>query len=312
MSKLLEKKKIEEIAKNFIKKQKSYKNIHTMNQINYNKKDNNGHLSSIQGKNNNAEETMKDSFYHITNQKLNNTNIKISQLKGNDSFCGKNQKNIKKNKQNDNLKFYSTVNNSLTDYYYYCCKKNVEARSSQIEDDINNIDINQIGKDINQIDNNINQINDNDKEIKDNKQNNNIDNKYDNDDNLDNDKDISNIYSLECNNDNSFNDENILDSFNKIIIIYKDLMNDFANKTLKEKRDHFQSQVLSCHYLKFLLSDNLLLFLKYFNNSIVLFSRFEGYKHIHLSVETFSLPTSYNLFKSISPFFPLLNLGFFI
>jgi hypothetical protein len=268
MSKLLEKKKIEEIAKNFIKKQKSYKNIHTINQINYNKKDNNGHLSSIQGKNNNAEETMKDSFYHITNQKLNNINKKISQLKSNDSFCGKNQKNIKKNKQNDNLKFYSTVNNSLTDYYYYCCKKNVEARSSQIEDDINNIDLNQIGKGINQIDNNINQINDNDKEIKDNKQNNNIDNKYDNDDNLDNDKDISNIYSLECNNDNSFNDENILDSFNKIIIIYKDLMNDFANKTLKEKRDHFQSQVLSCHYLKFLLSDNLLLFLKYFNNSI--------------------------------------------
>jgi hypothetical protein len=268
MSKLLEKKKIEEIAKNFIKKQKSYKNIHTINQINYNKKDNNGHLSSIQGKNNNAEETMKDSFYNITNQKLNNINIKISQLKGNDSFCGKNQKNIKKNKQNDNLKFYSTVNNSLTDYYYYCCKKNVEARSSQIEDDINNIDINQIGKDINQIDNNINQINDNDKEIKDNKQNNNIDNKSENDDNLDNDKDISNIYSLECNNDNSFNDENILDSFNKIIIVYKDLMNDFANKTLKEKRDHFQSQVLSCHYLKFLLSDNLLLFLKYFNNSI--------------------------------------------
>jgi hypothetical protein len=210
---------------------------------------------------------MKDSFYLITNQKLNNINKKISQLKGNDSFCGKNQKNIKKNKQNDNLKFYSTVNNSLTDYYYYCCKKNVEARSSQIEDDINNIDINQIGKDINQIDNNINQINDNDKEIKDNKQNNNIDNKSENDDNLDNDKDISNIYSLECNNDNSFNDENILDSFNKIIIVYKDLMNDFANKTLKEKRDHFQSQVLSCHYLKFLLSDNLLLFLKYFNNS---------------------------------------------
>ena len=268
MSKLLEKKKIEEIAKNFIKKQKSYKNIHTMNQINYNKKDNNIHFSSIQGKNNNAEETMKDSFYHITNQKLNNTNKKISQLKSNESFNNKNQKNIKKNKQNDNLKFYSTVNNSLTDYYYYCCKKNVEARSSQIEDDINNIDINQIGKDINQIDNNINQINDNNKEIKDNKQNNNIDNKYDNDDNLDNDKDISNIYSLECNNDNSFNDENILDSFNKIMIVYKDLMNDFANKTLKEKREHFQSQVLSCHYLKFLLSDNLLLFLKYFNNSI--------------------------------------------
>ena len=252
MSKMSEKKKIEEIAKNLIKKQKSYKNINTINRINPKKKDKNNHSSSNKCKKNNEEDTIKDHICYINNEKIKTSRNKyIYQIKNNESFHNNNRNNVKIIKNNENLKFYSSVNNSLTDYYY-CCKKDIEVSSSQVEDD-NNINI------INQIGNNIEEIND--KEII-----NNIDNTIDN--NNDNDNDISNIYSLEYNNDNLFNDENIIDSFNNIMIIYKDLMNDFANNNIEYKKDHFQSQVLSCHYMKFLLSEQLLLFLNYFNYSI--------------------------------------------
>ncbi len=252
MSKMSEKKKIEEIAKNLIKKQKSYKNINTINRINPKKKDKNNHSSSNKCKKNNEEDTIKDHICYINNEKIKTSRNKyIYQIKNNESFHNNNRNNVKIIKNNENLKLYSSVNNSLTDYYY-CCKKDIEVSSSQVEDD-NNINI------INQIGNNIEEIND--KEII-----NNIDNTIDN--NNDNDNDISNIYSLEYNNDNLFNDENIIDSFNNIMIIYKDLMNDFANNNIEYKKDHFQSQVLSCHYMKFLLSEQLLLFLNYFNYSI--------------------------------------------
>ena len=261
------KKKLEQIAINLLEKNKSYKGMFHEKENFIKNIEDNSNIGSKEEKDP-KEDTMRDTL-SIAKKKFE----KILENNSQNNLSQKKELNTTRKKSNDNLKLCTTINNPLTDYYYYCCKKNVEARSSQIEDDINNIDINQIDNDIKPIDNDIKQIDNdinrkNDKEIKDKQQNNNIDNKYDNDDNLDNDKDISNIYPLECNNDNSFNDENILDSLNKIVIIYKDLMNDFANKSLKEKNDHFQSQVLSCHYLKFLLSDNLLLFLKYFNNSI--------------------------------------------
>ena len=60
MSKLSEKKKIEEIAKNFLEKQKSYKNINTMNEINSKNIENIYSLTN--GDKINNEETMKDSL----------------------------------------------------------------------------------------------------------------------------------------------------------------------------------------------------------------------------------------------------------
>ena len=64
MSKLSEKKKIEEIAKNLLKKQKSYKNINTVTDKNRNKITN--EFSAInKDKNNinNGEDTLKDNLY---------------------------------------------------------------------------------------------------------------------------------------------------------------------------------------------------------------------------------------------------------
>jgi len=65
MSKLSEKKKIEEIAKNFLKKQKSYKSLNTMNEINSKNYEN--ICSLINGDKDNNEETMKDSLSNAKN-----------------------------------------------------------------------------------------------------------------------------------------------------------------------------------------------------------------------------------------------------
>ena len=256
MSKLSEKKKIEEIAKNLLKKQKSYKNINTVTDKNRNKITN--EFSAInKDKNNinNGEDTLKDNLYFTKskNEKI-ISNKEIKQVNKNGTIFNKYSKNEKENRPNENLKFYSSTNNSLTDYYY-CCKKNTEDQKNQIEYRNNNQNI----------DNNINnnQINDNYNNQQEKKLQNKSNEEY-------KDKDVDNLsfFLLEYNSNNSIIDENNLDNFNKIMMIYKELMNDFGNTNFKAKKDHFRSQILSCEFFKFLFSDNILLFLKYFNFSI--------------------------------------------
>ena len=256
MSKISEKKKIEEIAKNLLRKQKSYKNINTMTVMNKQHIDN-LYYNIINDKNNNiCEETMKDSmhFSKRRNQK-NITNKEIKKAR-NESLFNQYTKNGQQNKSNDNLKFYSTVNNSLTDYYY-CCKKNIEHQKSLIDDENIKNDINNINDVIN---NNI-QNNINNNIIENNKQEKKIQNKIN--------EEYKNIEQNNISSDNSsIIDENNLDTFNKIIIIYKELKNDFSNSIKRQKNDHFKSQILACDYFKFLFSDNIYLFIKFFNYSI--------------------------------------------
>ena len=76
------------------------------------------------------------------------------------------------------------------------------------------------------------------------------------------------MFLLESIFDNSIEDENSLDVYNKILVIYKDLMNDFSNNNLKENKEYFKSQILSCDYFKFIFNDNIFIFIKYFNYSI--------------------------------------------
>ena len=45
-------------------------------------------------------------------------------------------------------------------------------------------------------------------------------------------------------------------------------MIDFSNKNLREKKDHFKSQILSCDFFNFLFSDKIHYLLKYFNYNI--------------------------------------------
>ena len=256
MSKISEKKKIEEIAKSLLQKQKSYKNINTMTVMNKQHIDN-LYYNIANDKNDNIfEETVKDSmhFSKKRNQK-NITNKEVKQVK-NESIFNQYIKNGKQNKSNDNLKFYSTVNNSLTDYYY-CCKKNVEHQQSLIEDENIKNGINNINNIIN---NNIeNHINNN--IIENNKQEKKVQSKIN--------KEYKNIEANNVSSDNSsIIDENNVDTFNKIVIIYKELKNDFSNSIKRQKNNHFKSQILACDYFKFLFSDNIYLFIKFFNYSI--------------------------------------------
>ena len=244
MSKLSEKKKIEEIAKNFLEKQKSYKNIHTMNEINSKNIENIYSLTN--GDKINNEETMKDSLSMAKNHnKKYSVNKEIK--KNNNNYSPFIQNGNHNNSQN-NVKFCSSVKNCLTECYYYCCPKNLGHMNSQIEErNIYNNDINNILG----YNENIN----NDKQG----QNKNIIKKS---------SSKSSLFLLESNFDNSIIDENTLDVYNKILVIYKDLMNDFSNNNLKEEKEHFKSQALSCDYFKFIFNDKIFIFIKYFNYSI--------------------------------------------
>ena len=255
MSKISEKKKIEEIAKNLLRKQKSYKNINTLNEINKQKIHNiYSNIIPEKNNNNNFEETIKDSLC-LSKLSINKnlSNKEINQAK-NESLFNKYNKNGKQNKSNDNLKFYSTVNNSLTDYYY-CCKKNTEHQQSLIEEENNNNNIN------NKINNNI-ENNINNKIFENNKQEKKTKNKINNEE----------YKNIESNNifseNNSIIDENDLKTFNNLAIIYKELNSDFNNRIKKPKNDHFKSQILAIDFFKFLFSDNIYLIMKFFNYSI--------------------------------------------
>ena len=252
MSKISEKKKIEEIAKNFLKNQKSYKNINTMREINKKKLDNIYNNKKENKSKKNGKETIKDNIYHsnMRNQK-NIINKDLNPVK-NESKYNIYNKSVTQNKSNDNLKFDSSENNSLTDYYY-CCKNNKENKKNLIEEDININNINNI------INNNLeNTIN--------NKlfENNKLDKKNQNKIN----EEYKNIEDNNISSDNSIINENNSDTFNKIIIIYKELMSDFSSNIKRPNKDHFKSQVLSCDFFKFLFSDVINLFIKFFNYSI--------------------------------------------
>jgi len=247
MSKLSEKKKIEEIAKNFLLKQKSYKNINTMNEINSKNIENLYSLTN--GDKNNNEETMKDSLSMAknNNQKY-SVNKEIKEIKKNHNNYSQFIPNGRQNNSQNNVKFCSSVKSCLTECYYYCCPKNLGHMNSQIEErNINNNDINNILEHNKNINNDKNEHNKNIVKKSSSK---------------------SSLFLLESNFDNSIIDENTLDVYNKILVIYKDLMNDFSNNNLKEKKDHFKSQALSCDYFKFLFNDKIFLFIKYFNYSI--------------------------------------------
>ena len=247
MSKLSEKKKIEEIAKNFLLKQKSYKNINTMNEINSKNIENLYSLTN--GDKNNNEETMKDSLSMAknNNQKY-SVNKEIKEIKKNHNNYSQFIPNGRQNNSQNNVKFCSSVKSCLTECYYYCCPKNLGHMNSQIEErNINNNDINNILEHNENINNDKNEHNKNIVKKSSSK---------------------SSLFLLESNFDNSIIDENTLDVYNKILVIYKDLMNDFSNNNLKEKKDHFKSQAFSCDYFKFLFNDKIFLFIKYFNYSI--------------------------------------------
>ena len=265
MSKLTEKKKIEEIAKNFLKNQKSYKNINLIAEVNKNKIDKNHTKINKDESNiiNNQEETFKDSLYISTiNNQNHSSNQEINQEKKNDSNYNKYVKNSKQNKPNDSIKFYSTVNNSFGDYYY-CCKKNPETKKSQIDDE-------NVANNLNNLNNNIinNIENNNNYEIIENSSQDKIGkNKYNEKcKNIENNNSYFNLFNF--NSDNKEIDENNLNIFNKVIIIYKEIKNDFSNNSIKTKNNHFKSQLMATDFFKFLFSDNLLLFSKYFNFSI--------------------------------------------
>ena len=228
-------KKMEELAKTLVEKNKSYKDILSE----YFKKNFEENINIENNKEkDDKEETKKDKIYlmKITNEK----NLEKYKYKEKSKIKNKNLENKSKNKTKDDLKLCTTVNKSLTDYYY-CCKKNNTRVNSLVEEE----------KEKNNNESSLILNNTNNKE---NENINNINNNIDND----------NLYLIKfIGNDLDLN----LDDYNfiKILKIYKCLMNNI-NNNINDIIDIIQ--ILSQEYIKFIFEGKINIFIYKFNYSI--------------------------------------------
>ena len=137
-------KKMEELAKTLVEKNKSYKDISSE----YFKKNSEENINIENNKEkDDKEETKKDKIYIM--KIINEKNVEKYKHKEKSKIKNKNLENTSKNRTKDDLKLCTTVNKSLTDYYY-CCKKN-NNESSLILNNTNNKE----NENINNINNNI-------------------------------------------------------------------------------------------------------------------------------------------------------------
>ena len=124
------KKKMEQIAKNLVEKNKSYNDI--MSEFFQQNIDDISNIKEIKEEKDDQEETKKDKNYfpYLMDDKEKELIKSIGKNKLNDNQY----KNINNNKPNDNLKFCTSVNKSITDYYY-CFKKNNIRVNSSVDDE---------------------------------------------------------------------------------------------------------------------------------------------------------------------------------
>ena len=230
------KKTIEQIALNLLQKNKSYNNM--LSEYFIKISEDNPNIIETNKEKDEKEETVKDRIYiaKIICEKFSEKNSK-------NNLNIKQDTNTTKKKSNENLKLCTTVNGSLTDYYY-CCKKNIGRNSSLIEEENeknNNEDNPSLILNNNKENNNIKQ---NNKDIKI------------NDDNLYIIKYISNFELIP-------NEKINLDDFNKLLKIYKYLLNNF---NFNDNIDIIQ--LISIEFIKFIFQGKINIILFYFNFSI--------------------------------------------
>ena len=233
-------KKIEEIAKTLLEKNKSYNDI--LSEYFEKNLEENINIENNKEKDD-KEETKKDRIYimKIINEK------NLERLKYKEKYKPKrnSNENTNTNKSKEDLKLCTSVNKSLTDYYY-CCKKDNNRVNSLVEDE-NAKKNNEASLVLNNTNNKENQ---NISNI-----NNNINNNIDNNDNLYLIKFIGNNINL---NIDEYN-------FNKILKIYKCLMNNI-NNNITNIIDIIQ--ILSKEYINFILEGKINVFIHTFNYSI--------------------------------------------
>ena len=230
------KKKMEQIAKNLVEKNKSYNDI--MSEFFQQNIDDISNIKEIKEEKDDQEETKKDKNYfpYLMDDKEKEIIKSIGKNKLNDNQ----DKNINNNKPNDNLKFCTSVNKSITDYYY-CFKKN-------------NIRVNSSVDDENEKNNELSLLSNNKKENK----------------NINND----NLYLIKF-NDCIINDHIILDEYKRVSNIYKYFLNNISfnfnsynndNNNLEDTFDMIE--ILSNEFIQFILEGKINIFLQCFNYSI--------------------------------------------
>ena len=232
-------KKMEQIAKTLLEKNKSYNDILSE----YFKKnlEENIIIENNKEKDNN-EETKKDKIYLM--KIFNEKDYERIKYREKNRTKKNNNDNSGRVKSKGDLKLCTSVNKSLTDYYY-CCKKDNNRVNSLVEDE-NDKNNNESSLVLNNINNN--------------KENENINN-INNNNNIDNN---DNLYLIKFigNNININIDEY---NFNKILKIYKCFMNNI-NNNINNIIDIVH--ILSKEYINFILEGKFNLFIYSFNYSI--------------------------------------------
>ena len=235
-------KKMEQIAKNLLDKQKSYKDM----------------ISGFFSKNNEYDIDLENNKEKDDNEETKKDKIYIAKISyekylSNKKFNEENELIVKQNtipnkkNSNDELKFCTNINTSLTDYYY-CFKKN-------------NIRVNSLVDDENEKNNDLTL-----------KSNNNKQNTNSNKNDISKDDD-SYLLKFLNNVDTKINEEINLEEYNIIYKIYKSLMNNF-NFNSGQNNNNIDNntlnviQFLSEEAIKFIINGKINILLKYFNYSI--------------------------------------------
>ena len=230
-------KKMEQIAKTLLEKNKSYNDILSE----YFKKnlEENINIENNKEKDNN-EETKKDKIYLM--KIINEKDYERIKYKEKNRTKKNNNENSGRDKSKGDLKLCTSVNKSLTDYYYWRKKDNNRVNSLvEDENDKNNNESSLVLNNNNKENENINNINNN--------------NNIDNNDNLYLIKFIGNNINI---NIDEYN-------FNKILKIYKCFMNNI-NNNINNIIDIVH--ILSKEYINFILEGKFNLFIYSFNYSI--------------------------------------------
>ena len=238
------KKKLEQIAINLLEKNKSYKGMfHEKENFIKNIED----YSNIGSKEEKdpKEDTMRDTL-SIAKKKFE----KILENNSQNNFSQKKELNTTRKKSNDNLKLCTTINNPLTDYYYYCCKKNNLRNSSSLVEEEN---------EKNNENNSSVILYNNSKESK----NININNIFNINNNIINDN--NNLYLIKfLSSVDLISEEKInVEENNKILKIYKYLINNFS---ISNNLDIIQ--LFSCEFIKIFFNGKINIILYFFNYSL--------------------------------------------
>ena len=237
------KKKLEQIAINLLQKNKSYKDTLYEN-VNIIKK-----FEDISNVKLNEEKDLKEDTMRDT---ISIAKKKFEKFLENDSKNNLNNSkrlNPAQKKSNENLKLCTTVNYPLTDYYYYCCKKNNIRNSSLIEEE----------SEKNNENNSSLILHNNSKENK----NININNIFNINNNIINDTNNLYIITFLSNVDLISTQKLNVEENNKILKIYKYLVNNFS---ISNNSDIIQ--LFSYEFIKIFFNGKMNIILYYFNYSI--------------------------------------------